>query len=1066
MRDVCEKIIKPDWFINFRYIKYSWNISKFMKEFNLNDLDNINIDFLRKYYKKNKEQCLDLIDELTLRGFKFDLKKHNNLLKNIDINEENNVILISDDKERYKNIDFNRIGLSNFIKRFKVNSDYFFNYIKLDYFTYLNKDVSMDILKDELKKNDINYFSCDECKNIEKKESENKHSEINKIKLENIFVDNEFNIFLRYCKDNNIVYIEDLNEFDFDELYKVRGLGKSKVSKIISIYNKLKDEDLLNKINEDSLIKIEDVFNEKKFVTYCKDNNMIYIEDLNGFDTTKLYEIKGLGKLKMNKIISICKGLPNVNLIEEEKISINKSFYKSNVSALILLGIKKGTINNLKKQLNISKLQDLQNYKLSELNFLKGNGETKNNKLVNAILLLQKEPNEIYIDIFNNIKENPNFEIYKLRCKKITLKQIANQKGCTRERIRQINEKIESLLRAYFDLFNYYFIEFFKDKECITDDDILSLFNEHDNLVYIKNAIKNDYFKGYKYIEELDMIVNENNINRVNSALYFVKENIPDIFKIEDEIDNINDILISYNIEFIEVEKIIFYLVEYAGYKKIKEYLWKGRETKEKLCAFIVKEYFPKGINIYTDELKKFKLIGYEEFGIDMDLSDRAIQARITGSEQIVLCDRGKYIYYENIYISKNLLNEIKEYIDNSKVKTIAMVDLFSKFEDRLQADSNINNRYFLQGVIKYYYKDEYQFTRDTVSRSGEIQSCNKILEEFLYMEKGCVGIKKLKEKLPGWTPAMFANAVYVNDNILLWDYGLYIHRANININDEEINKIKQILNSKFTDDIYYISIYSIFKTMKLKMNNMFKNNKISTPTNLFYLLSSFLRDDYVFKRNIIYKKGLDDDKYKSVFEIYVNERYIINYNEFVLYFREKLKFKDCTIYSGFRRLKQNMIQIALDDYIKVEDLNLSDENIQIVKEFIDNKLSGKKYLSIYTIIDFTGLPNIGCEWSFYLITEIIDKYIPQFRIIEPRSKDKNNRRPIVVGQNSEIKDIVDFIIYVVKYQYNDPENLTISKIKDYLIVNNIFAQSIPDEFYESEKILVDEYGRISIKEN
>lgn len=1064
---MCEKIIKPDWLINFRYVKYSWNISKFMNEFNINDLDNINIDFLRKYYKKNKEQCLDLIDELTLRGFKFDLKKHNNLLKNIDINEENSVILVSDNKERYKNIDFNRIGLSNFIKRFKVNSDYFFNYIKLDYFTYLNKDINMDILKDELKKNNIKYFSCDECKNIEKKENViNSDSKINKVKVENIFIDNEFNIFLRYCKENNIVYIDDLDGFDFDELYKVKGLGKLKISKIISIYNKLKNEDLFNKINKDSPTKIEDVFNEKSFITYCKDNNMIYIDDLNGFDVTKLYEIKGLGELNINKIISICKGLPNVNLLEEEKISINKSFYKSNVATLFLLGVKKKTINDLKKQLNISKLQDIQNYKLSELTFFKGNGETKNSKLINAILLLRKEPSEIYINVFNTIKENPDFDIYKLRCKKITLEQIGNQKGCTRERIRQRNKKIESFLKAYFDLFNSYFIEFFKDKECITDEDILSLFNEHDNLVYIKNAIKNDYFKGYKYIKELNMIVNEDNINMVNSALYFIKENIPDIFKIEDEIDNINDILISYNIEFVEVDQIIIYLIEYAGYKKIKEYLWKGRDTKGKLCAFIVKEYFPNGINIYTDELKRFKLISYKEFGIDMDLNDRTIQARITSSDQIVLCDRGKYIYYENIRISKKLLNEIKQYIDSNEVKTIAMVDLFSKFKDRLQIDSNIDNRYFLQGVIKYYYEDEYQFTRDTISRSGEIQSCNKILEEILYMEKGCVGIKKLKEKLPGWTPAMFANAVYVNDNILLWDYGLYIHRANVNISDEEINKIKQILDSKFTEDIYYISIYSIFKTMKLKMNNMFKNNKISTPSNLFYLLYSFLKDDYVFKRNIIYKKGLDEDKYKNVFEIYVNERKIINYNEFVSYFRENLKLKDCTIYSGFKRVKQNMVQIDLDDYIKVEDLNLYDENIQKVKKFIDDKLYCKKYLSIYTVINFNGLPNIGCEWSFYLLTEIIDKYIPEFRIIEPKYKDKNNRRPIVVEKNSEIKDIVDFIIYVVKYEYNDPENLTISKIRDYLNVNNIFAQSIPDEFYESEKILVDEYGRVSIKEN
>ena len=33
-------------------------------------------------------------------------------------------------------------------------------------------------------------------------------------------------------------------------------------------------------------------------------------------------------------------------------------------------------------------------------------------------------------------------------------------------------------------------------------------------------------------------------------------------------------------------------------------------------------------------------------------------------------------------------------------------------------------------------------------------------------------------------------------------------------------------------------------------------------------------------------------------------------------------------------------------------------------------------------------------------------------------------------------------------------------------MTNDIFTQSIPNEFYESERILVDEYGRITIKEN
>ena len=126
---MSEKIIKPEWFLNSGYIKYSNNLKKFMTIFNLEDLHNVDIELLRNYYKNDKEECLTLIDELILRGFKFEIKEANNLLKNIEITECNEIIINQEDKQRYKNIDFDRIGVSNFIKRFKVDNDYFFNYI-------------------------------------------------------------------------------------------------------------------------------------------------------------------------------------------------------------------------------------------------------------------------------------------------------------------------------------------------------------------------------------------------------------------------------------------------------------------------------------------------------------------------------------------------------------------------------------------------------------------------------------------------------------------------------------------------------------------------------------------------------------------------------------------------------------------------------------------------------------------------------------------------------------------------------------------------------------------------
>ena len=208
----------------------------------------------------------------------------------------------------------------------------------------------------------------------------------------------------------------------------------------------------------------------------------------------------------------------------------------------------------------------------------------------------------------------------------------------------------------------------------------------------------------------------------------------------------------------------------------------------------------------------------------------------------------------------------------------------------------------------------------------------------------------------------------------------------------------------------------------------------------------------------------MNEEEYVNAFEKYINEKDVINYEEYMDHFRCK-KFKESTIYAGFKRQTKKLVQISLSEYVKYDKLNLTNEIINKVKEVILKELSTFKYIPVFDITDYNYLPDIGYEWSPYLITELVNKHISDLKIIESDFKDRRYRRPVIVRNDSDMVDIVDIIIYSIKYEYNDPENLIISKVKDYLINRNIITQSIPNEFYESDKILIDEYGRISIVE-
>ena len=268
--------------------------------------------------------------------------------------------------------------------------------------------------------------------------------------------------------------------------------------------------------------------------------------------------------------------------------------------------IPKNVLQRLQSDFNINNMEDFQNYKLSDLTSSKYLGKSKLNKLEEAILRLNENPNDIYIDMFNKIKELENFDIYKLRCRNITLNRIGIEQGVSRERIRQKESKITDILISYFELFGDYFKSCLENKLCITDEDISFLFNEQEDIVYIEKAIKNGLFKEYIYVEKLDKVINKVYIDIINELLDLIRENMPNIFKIEDELDNINDIISSYNVEFLNEDDIIFYLTKYGGYKKINNYLWKNSYTLGKLYAFIIKEYLITGL--VNEFLNKSKL--------------------------------------------------------------------------------------------------------------------------------------------------------------------------------------------------------------------------------------------------------------------------------------------------------------------------------------------------------------------------------------------------------------------------------------------------------------------------
>ena len=96
-------------------------------------------------------------------------------------------------------------------------------------------------------------------------------------------------------------------------------------------------------------------------------------------------------------------------------------------------------------------------------------------------------------------------------------------------------------------------------------------------------------------------------------------------------------------------------------------------------------------------------------------------------------------------------------------------------------------------------------------------------------------------------------------------------------------------------------------------------------------------------------------------------------------------------------------------------------------------------------------MPAIEYEWNEFLLRSIIDSYLPEFRIIEPRTRDRRFERGVIVKTESNTTSYVDLIINVLSK--NNITEISENKLHAFLIANDLSYKVIPKDLFVSEQI-------------
>lgn len=552
-------------------------------------------------------------------------------------------------------------------------------------------------------------------------------------------------------------------------------------------------------------------------------------------------------------------------------------------------------------------------------------------------------------------------KILLLRARKRTLQEIGDELGITRERVRQIEKKVvrpfcrwqrnKRFLPRLSAEFNGETIleatelqEYFGDTtevllyllQC-ADDEFFSYDRDTDTVIIVDDDIT-DFAREYveRMPDELDVATVEEYKNKA------IDEHgiLIDIF--EREIDR--------------------------QYKISGTIYHRNKLSLEKMYNIVMKRYYPDGMNVYDDEeLARFRSLLINEFGdVSLPEKNRAISAAI--GRTCILCGRGKYRVKENEKIPHKLVKRICEFIMKSDRRLFFMNEIFLEFENELR-EEGIDNRFFLQGILREEYENGLFFRKDYVSKDSENLSMYRDIQLFIKKSEYPVTKEQIRAAYPGITEIMISIAL-TDDDIINY-FGSYIHSANLNLYDDDKKYIDKVVGSIIIDGMPH-HCDEIFSIIQNGNQNMLSRLGIFYQYSLFSLLQYLYKERYEFTRPYIAEKGININKPIELLQEYVSANEVFEITELLGLAKEYHYF----VYDILKFLNGwdethlliNKEEMATIEYIGITSDIANEVEQQILKEIDDSALI-TKLKCIY------NLPAICVPWNEWLIYSVINKW-------------------------------------------------------------------------------------------
>lgn len=726
--------------------------------------------------------------------------------------------------------------------------------------------------------------------------------------------------------------------------------------------------------------------------------------------------------------------------------NINRELYELPIQIFTAFGISARTVNLIITN-GIMCLGELRSLSRDRLVKVIGTRNIESFEILNETLSLSLR--ELFGIVLTRLDNTEEYDIFLKRSSGLTLQEIADQKGVTRERIRQVAKKLNQKICPFVSAIVK---ELLQQKGYITVSELLDMYNNDDYNKIIIYSCKQD--EELEYLDFADIFVSQRKDGKTTEqeilgvAIEFINEGI-DLYE---NLEELETVMQENGFSYIECGEFINLIQKY-GYKLYRDYAIKGTQSYGFLCEKIIAKEFPNGIKIHEgNDLDKLCELAKKQYGdIGVPESNRALSARL--SDYLVLSGRGAVTAKENIYIELSVLEEIKEYIDQSDIANIYYTELFARFEGLLNMTSNVDNYNFLHGVLMLYYPDEYVYSRDFLTKCDKVSTLIELNEriKIFIIDKGIpVHKNQLRMEFSGVSDAMLFRAITEDQELFQWENNYYTTSRLMRINEDSKVAIHDIIINIMNENYGYCSDALLYDMVKFKENDFLVQNKIESSCNLFYTCQYMYESEFDFRRPHIGKKGLlSEVSTKNVALLMLENGDEISYKRYIE-IAEHFKWSAVTAGAVFCEIEKDYIRVSSDSYVKKEKCIVLEAELNKIENVISCCIN-QGLISIMNFDLWHELPDIGYEWNPFLLHKLLDNFSERYKIIETRMVDRRYERGIVIDATLDLKDYSDVVGHFLKK--NNIYEISENGLLSLLVINGLAYKVIPKEIYNSEAI-------------